>query len=123
MRMVGKLLMWFCVATVLCPVCHTGDGLCQREFKGRPHCTDHCASQWNEYHWTTLHNVWAKAKEVPVPTREELSKLVQPWPRNWTIESMALQRERTLLDEMRKQLEMDKKLFDDRRVALRYQAG
>lgn len=31
--------------------------------------------------------------------------------------AMALQRERTLLDEMRKQLEMEKKLFDDRRIA------
>ena len=117
MRMIGKLLVWFCVATVLAQFVILGMAFVKGNLK-----SDHIAQtiallNGIDITGQRLHNVWAKAKEVPVPTREEVVEARAAMAKELDDRAMALQRERTLLDEMRKQLEMEKKLFDDRRVA------
>jgi|JI9StandDraft_1071089.scaffolds.fasta_scaffold01445_6 predicted nuclease with TOPRIM domain len=117
MKMFGKLLVWFCVATVLAQVVILGMAFVKGNLK-----SDHIAQtiallNGIDITGQRLHNVWAKAKEVPVPTREEVVEARAAMAKELDDRAMALQRERTLLDEMRKQLEMEKKLFDDRRIA------
>lgn len=117
MKTMGKLFMWFCVATLFAQFTILLMAFAKGNLK-----SDHIAQtiallNGIDITGQRLHNVWAKAKEVPVPTREEIVEARAAMAKELDDRSMALQRERTLLDEMRKQLEIEKKLFDDRRLA------
>jgi hypothetical protein len=117
MKWIGKLLVWFCVATVLAQVAILTMAFAKGNLKS-DHITQTIALlNGIDITGQRLHDVWAKAKEVPVPTREEVVEARAAMAKELDDRAMALQRERTLLDEMRKQLELDKQLFDSRRIA------
>jgi len=117
MKWIGKLLVWFCVATVLAQVAILTMAFAKGNLRS-DHITQTIALlNGIDITGKRLHDVWAKAKEVPVPTREEVVEARAAIAKELDDRAMALQRERTLLDEMRKQLELDKQLFDDRRIA------
>lgn len=119
MNAMGRLIMWFCVATVLAQATILGLAVAKGNLRS-DHITQIIALlNGIDITGQRLHNVWSKAKEVPVPTREEIITARASLAKELDDRAMALQRERVLLDEKGKELAAEKKLFDDRRLAFK----
>lgn len=117
MRILGTTIIWFCVATVLAEVAILAMGFWKGNLT-QDHVTQTIALlNGIDISGQRLQKAIAKGKEVPVPSREEVVNARAAKIKELDDRSMALQRERSQLDELRKTLETEKKLFDDRRLA------
>jgi hypothetical protein len=117
MRIIGTTIIWFCVATVLAELAILAMGFWKGNLT-QDHVTQTIALlNGIDISGQRLQKAIAQGKEVPVPSREEVVNARAAKIKELDDRSMALQRERSQLDELRKTLETEKKLFDDRRLA------
>jgi hypothetical protein len=117
MRIIGTTIIWFCVATVLAQLAILAMGFWKGNLT-QDHVTQTVALlNGIDISGQRLQKAIAQGKEVPVPSREEVVNARAAKIKELDDRSMALQRERSQLDELRKTLETEKKLFDDRRLA------
>lgn len=117
MRIIGTTIIWFCVATVLAEMAILAMGFWKGNLT-QDHVTQTIALlNGIDISGQRLQKAMAQGKEVPVPSREEVVNARAAKIKELDDRSMALQRERSQLDELRKTLETEKKLFDDRRLA------
>jgi hypothetical protein len=117
MRIIGTTIIWFCVATVLAQMAILAMGFWKGNLT-QDHVTQTIALlNGIDISGQRLQKAIAQGKEVPVPSREEVVNARAAKIKELDDRSMALQRERSQLDELRKTLETEKKLFDDRRLA------